>query len=178
MKNEIRDERLRRMLREADPSGDDAGLTMEEVRDMRRTVLRAIPETSRRWVLSPLLAGVVMAALFAMAVLMLWPRSESAPPTPPAPPRIAVKEPVTDVKSTDKKSTDVNHRTKAVAAGLRARRPEASAPGGKQTRPPRRSPTKEPDRIAAVEEPRTRQIQFDTPGGTRVIWILTSNNAL
>jgi hypothetical protein len=178
MKDEIRDERLRRMLREADPSEDDAGLTMEEVRDMRRSVLRAIPETRRRWVFSPVLAGVVMAALFAIAVLMLWPRSESTPPTPPAPPRIAVKRTDTDVKRTDMKHTDVK-RTEvrpsgdvsagAVAAGLRARRPTTAAPGG--------SPG---EQIAVANEPETlsRQIQFDTPGGTRVIWILTSNNAL
>ncbi len=168
MKDEIRDERLRLMLREADPSEDDAGLTMEEVRDMRRTVLRAIPETSRRWVLSPVLAGVVMAALLAIVVILLWPRPEATAPQPSAPPRIAVKEPVTDVKrtdvkSTDKKSTDVKRRTKAVAAGLRARRPASSAPS---------------EQLAAVEEPRTRQVQFNTPGGTRVIWILTSNSAL
>jgi len=182
MKDEIRDERLRRLLRQADSAEDDAGLTMEEVRDMRRTVLRAIPETSRRWVLSPVLAGVVLAALVAMAVLTMWPRSESTPPSPPARSRIAVKE------SPPPARPDVNLRATEgvpdgtgkdlVPEGPAAGSPAASAPSGKRTRPPRRSPPEEPDRIAAIEEPRTRQIQFDTPGGTRVIWILTSNSAL
>jgi hypothetical protein len=168
MNDETRDERLRRMLREGDPANAEGGLTREESHQMRRTVLTAIPEPRRRFALSPALAGAAMAALVAILAILLWPRPEATAPQPPAPPRIAVKEPVTDVKRTDvkrtdKKSTDVKRRTRAVAAGLRARRPAASAPG---------------EQLAAVEGPHTRQIQFDTPGGTRVIWVLRSDNAL
>ena len=34
----------------------------------------------------------------------------------------------------------------------------------------------EPERVSALQEPRAQQIQFRTPGGTRVIWVLTSGN--
>jgi hypothetical protein len=84
-----------------------------------------------------------------------------------------VKEPAKDVKRTDVERpavrTETNRRTRAAAAGLRARRP-APSPGASSAG----------ERIAAANEPETesRQIQFDTPGGTRVIWILTANNAL
>jgi hypothetical protein len=172
MNVETRDERLRRLLRETDAARTEPGLTSEEIHEMRRTVLTAIPER-RRFLLSPLLAGAAMAVLAAVAVLLLWPRPERTPP-PPAPPRIAVKEPAKDVKRTDVERpavrTETNRRTRAAAAGLRARRPAPSTPGASSAG----------ERIAAANEPETesRQIQFDTPGGTRVIWILTANNAL
>ncbi len=167
MNSDLRNERLRRRLREADPAAGETGLTTEEVREMRRTVLTAVPEPRRRFTLSPALAGAAMAVLAAIVVLAMWPRPEPSRPQPPAPIRIAVKKPVTDVKS-----ADVKRPAETVAADLRARRPA--------------TPAKEPDRLSAVgavaqghqEEPERRQIQFDTPGGTRVIWILTSGNAL
>jgi hypothetical protein len=54
---------------------------------------------------------------------------------------------------------------------------------------PRRAVANEPDRsaeslpvaeiaAAAPEEIDRRQVQFSTPGGTRVIWILTSQEVL
>ncbi len=176
MNDETRDERLQRILREADSAEGETGLTTEEVRDMRRTVLTAMPEPRRRPVLSPVLAGAAIVA--AIVALMMWPRSESTTSPPPAAPRVAMK-PRPEMRP------DMNARATAgvpsgtspvlVPSGTTVGSPAASAPG-----------EEEPDRLADAggiaqsieEQPRSRQIQFDTPGGTRVIWILTSGNAL
>ncbi|HEY2293264.1 MAG TPA: hypothetical protein VGM86_21400, partial [Thermoanaerobaculia bacterium] len=64
------DERLRQILRQGDPAGEDAGLTPDEARAMRRTVLTAVPERKRRLLPILALAGAVATAAL-IAVLLL-----------------------------------------------------------------------------------------------------------
>jgi hypothetical protein len=170
MKNETRDDRLRRILREADPVQGDTELTAEESRAMRRAVLTAAPEPRRRFLSFPVLAGAAVAVI---VILLVWgervrtpipPRQTTrATRTAPAPPQSpAIAPPVDRIAAKD----------------------AAPIPEMKQPRTVRRHR----DRIAAAtlaepapkteDELRTRQVQFATPGGTRVIWILTSDKAL
>lgn len=165
MNNETRDERLRRLLREADPASNP-GLTLDEVRDMRRTVLSAVPERRRR--LFPVFAtagAVLVAALILIAVLIPRPEKPSAPPRiAVVPPKVAPpprEEPRPAEEKMAEKKTPVHREHQA-------RRPPAVQP----------APV-EPEAtavIAAVEpvtEPEPQQIQFSTPGGTRIIWLLS-----
>ena len=170
MNNETRDERLRRLLREADPANPavtDPGLTLDEVRDMRRTVLSAVPERRRK--LFPVFAtagAMLVATLILIAVLIPKPEKPSAPQRialvppkvvqPPPPPR---EEPKLAEEKVEEKKTPVRRKRQAPRPPIvrpAPLEPEATAV------------------IAAVEpvtEP--RQIQLSTPGGTRIIWLLS-----
>jgi len=179
MNGKTRDERLRRLLRQADPGDGETGLTGEERREMRRTVLTADPEPRRRYFPSPALAGAAVAALAAIVVFALWPDREqpaakpSRQPTrlvstelkrPPAPSRPPAIEPSPAISR-----PAVQRRVSRVAGEKRAvRRHRRSAQPAAETT----------TAMMAEVEPRTRQIQFSTPGGTRVLWILTSDKAL
>ena len=165
MNNETRDERLRRLLREADPAVTDPGLTLDEARDMRRTVLSAVPERRRR--LFPVFAtagAVLVAALVLITVLILRPSTEK----PSAPPQVAVappkavqppppqrEEPKLAVEKTEEKKPPVRYKRRA-------------------PRPPIVQPESvEPEATAVIASAEPQQIQFSTPGGTRIIWLLS-----
>lgn len=161
MNNQTRDERLRRLLREADPA--DSGLTLDEVREMRRTVLSAVPEGRRRLVPVFATAGAMLvAALILIAVLIPRPEKPSAPPQiavvppkavqPPPPPR---EEPKLVEEKTEEKKPPVRRKRRA-------------------PRPPVVEPEPaEPEAVAVVASAEPQQIQFSTPGGTRIIWLLS-----
>lgn len=163
----MNDERLRQILRQGDPAGKDGGLTLDEAHAMRRAALAAIPERKRRLVPVFALAGAVATAAL-IAVLLLRPEPVKAPAPPP---RIA-------------------------AAPAPPAPPIAQAPAEPPPRPARKAEERGPvhrrhhprphvpsvvaplevhDTLAslATAEPE-RQIQFSTPGGTRILWILKS----
>ncbi len=158
----MNDERLRQSLRQGDPAGGDGGLTPDEARAMRRTVLTAIPERKRRLLPIFALAGGLATAVL-IAVLLLRPEPVKAPAPPP---RIAAAP--------------------APAAPIPVE-PAPQPPVEKERRPVHRGhpqhhhhpvPSTAPaihDTVAALEtaEPE-RQVQFSAPGGTRIIWILKS----
>jgi outer membrane biosynthesis protein TonB len=170
MNDETRDERLRRLLREADPAANDSGLTLDEVREMRRTALTAIPERRRRLLPVFALAGAATVALILLAVLVLRPAPEKAP----APKVAAVpKRPVTQAiqppppKEEPKPSAEKEKKKATVRRKHRA----------PKVRPIIAEP--EPVAILAQVEPAEgpQQIQFSTPGGTRIIWLLSPGKA-
>jgi hypothetical protein len=171
--NDERSSNLNRRLRAGDPFAGEPGMTSEEVRAMRRTVLTALPEPRRRLLPALTLAGAAAVALL-IAVIALWPGSGGPPQ--PQPPRIAVapmpshsREPV------------------ALAPILATARPLLPEKRMPHLRHPRRPPAEE---TPAGETPSTnatlatldpagrqgetaiREIQFSTPGGTRIIWTL------
>jgi hypothetical protein len=164
----MNDERLRQILRQGDPAGGDGGLTPDEARAMRRTVLTALPERKRR--LPPVfaLAGVVATAAL-IAVLLLRPEPAQAP----VPPRIAtVPAP---------QSAPIAQ----IPAGLAPQpSPQEEASKEEGRRPVHRHRQHHPrppaspeahDTLASLETAQPeRQVQFSTPGGTRIIWILKS----
>lgn len=174
MNNETRDERLRRLLREADPANPadtDPGLTLDEVREMRRTVLTAIPERRRRFLPVFALAGAATLALILLAVLVFRPAPEKAPapkiaavPQRIAPPRVAVQPPPLEEEEPrpheERKKTAVRRKHRAPKVHPAVTEPEPAA-------------------ILAEAEPPEgpQQIQFSTPGGTRIIWVLSPGKA-
>ncbi len=158
MNNETRDERLRRLLRETDSV--DPGLTLDEVRDMRRTVLSAVPEQRRR--LFPVFAtagAVLVAALILIAVLIPRP----APEKPSAPPQIAVV-PLKAIQPPPPREEPRMTEEKAEEKKPPVRR--------KRRAPVHRAPV-EPEAVAVLASAEPQQIQFSTPGGTRIIWLLS-----
>ncbi|MFL6231599.1 MAG: hypothetical protein ACJ76N_00530 [Thermoanaerobaculia bacterium] len=163
----MNDERLRQILRQGDPAEGD-GMTLEEAREMRRTVLTAVPERRR---LLPLLAlaGAVATAVL-LAVLLLRPEPVPAPhrvaaaSAPPAPP--VAQAPVQP------------------APAPRPLQERAERRPVHRHHPPYHRRLAVPatpainDTLASLETADTeRQVQFSTPGGTRIIWILKSGKA-
>lgn len=167
----MNDERLRQILRQGDPAGEDVGLTPDEARAMRRTVLTAVPERKRRLLPILALAGAVATAAL-IAVLLLRPEPAKAPKTPILPSRIALA-PVPPTPPT------------AQAPVQPVLQP---APKGEERRPVHRH--RQPrhpvrpvapeiqDTLASLETADTeRQVQLTAPGGTRIIWILKSGKS-
>lgn len=169
--NDERSNDLGRRLRAGDPFGGENGLTPEEVRAMRRTVLTAQPEPRRRLLPALALAGAVAAALL-IAVLAFHPgalpprqpatRAAAAPAPLPPTPAPAVEHPILSAPQpssgeTAEKARPHLRRYRHSAAG------EASTPS---TALAALQPSR-PDDGTAI-----REIQFSTPGGTRIIWTL------
>jgi hypothetical protein len=165
----MNDDRLRQILREGDPSAQDFELTPDEAHTMRRMVLTAIPESRRRLGWLPLLtAGAVALILLALAI---GPWHQQPEKIPPAAPQMA---------------------TVATPVPAPSETPEPAVPSERPVtnpRPPHRRavPTQAPP--APHDEPMTlaslpdtpasavREIRFSTPGGTRIIWELSTDNA-
>lgn len=179
-----KDELLRALLRQGDPAGDDPGLTREEAGRMRRAILTAAPEPRRRPVWLPVVAigGVAAVTALTLAVpLGLWRartdlpvhetvRRADAVPTPPAltsspvpapPPSLAVSDSPEAAPAARPRS---RHTRRAATSGPVRLASFPAPPPVPEPAPP--SPAEE------NEEP-ARQIQFSTPGGTRVIWVLS-----
>ncbi len=157
---------LRSILRKGDPAAGEPGLTPEEVQGMRRVVLSAVPEPRRRGWLVP--AMVTTAALVLAAVVALSLRQPVRPPLPHA--GEGRGEGAVVVEKTPP------HRP---SAGLPAPQEREPPPSPKKKKPARRAPEPEPVVVAQVEPPVVpeaphgpTQIQFSTPGGTRIIWVL------
>jgi len=169
----MNDERLRQRLREGDPATGENGLNPGEIHAMRRAVLTAAPEPRRRLLPAFALAGAAAAAIV-IALFALGPD----PVQPPAPPRIAAvpaqppaptalrqpsatrTEPPTPNEEKKEKKRPIPRRRHLRAAPEETATLAALDPAGN---PP--------------EEPGIRQIQFSAPGGTRIIWTLTSGKA-
>jgi len=151
---------LRSILRKGDPAAGEPGLTPEEVQGMRRTVLSAVPEPRRRGWLVPAMVTAAALALAAVIALSLW-----QPVRPPLP--LAGEGrgegPVMEAKKPPPQPSPAS----------RERGPEPpSAPRKKKVV----RPEPEPVVLAKAEPPEpprgSTQIQFSTPGGTRIIWVL------
>lgn len=172
-------ERLRALLRQGDPAGEDPGLTREEAGRMRRAILTAAPEPRRRPLWLPVLAAAAVGALMLAIALGLWraradlsvheptrsaavvPTSETPVPAPPP------SLPVSAAPETAPAAAPSREETPA--ARPRSRRARRAATSG----PVRFASLPVPPAPAEEDEEPARQIQFSTPGGTRVIWVLS-----
>ena len=168
----MNDEQLRQRLREGDPATGENGLNPGEIQAMRRAVLTAAPEPRRRLLPALALAGAAVAAAL-IAFFILRPG-----PVPPAPPRIAAvpAQPPAPTALRQPSAT----RTETPAPNEEKKEKKRPIPRRRHLRAaPEETPT-----LAALdpagnppEEPGIRQIQFSAPGGTRIIWTLTSGKA-
>lgn len=160
------DEKLREILKRGDPAAGDPGLAPEEVQGMRRAVLAAVPEPRRRGWLVPALATAAALLLASVIVLSLW---------QPELPQEAVRPPLPLAEGRGEGSVVQAEKS-----------PPLPSPAAQEREPPP-SPVQQPEPesepepvvVAQAEPPvvpdasgEQRQIQFSTPGGTRVIWVL------
>ena len=151
-----RNERVRALFQEGDPAAGDPGLSLDEVQAMRRTVLTAVPEPQRRGWLVPALAGaaVVLAVLIVFNMPQMGTVEVASKPSRPLP-RTAANQRVVVPLSQG-----------AERGGGRGDR------GVGHRQPPPAPPDPEPRDPEPVIAEGSQQIQFSTPGGTRVIWML------
>ncbi len=168
---------LKDILRKGDPAADDPGLSPEEIREMRRTVLSAVPEPRRRGWLIPVAAGSVL-ILAALIGLTLW--RQPAQPTRLASERRAVAPSPAQRGGVGEGSSS----SPAPQRPLPVPPPRQGAGEGATSRPspevrvarvhrrPRPRSVPQPEPTVALAKLESRQIQFSTPGGTRVIWVL------
>ena len=165
----MNDERLRQILRQGDPAGGDSGLTPDEARAMRRSVLTAIPERERRLLPIFALAGAVATAVLIAIVLLkpeparrppAHPRLATAPAIPTPPIAQAPVEPVSQSPQQEERGPAHRHRYQHHRHPAAPASPEVNDTVASLT-------TAEPE----------RQIQLTAPGGTRILWILKSGKA-
>ena len=159
-------DRLRQALRQGDPAAHEPGLTADEIHTLRRAVLTAAPEARRQMGWFPLVATGT-AALLALALAVAfgpWHRPPVSRSPVQAPVQVAAVP------------------TPAVAPTV----PSATAPVPvKISRPARRRPVRslkvlpkrQDDAPMLVASLPVREIQFSTPGGTRVIWELSPKDS-
>jgi len=154
------DARLRALLRDADPAAGDR-LATEEVWALRRTALHAAEKAGRRaWLATPALAA---AAAGIAAAVFLWVFQVRPEAPAAAPPRAAAAARPVSVEPEPAPPVP---------------QPPPAAPD-----PPSRAPIEEPlpapptpPVLAEAADERPLHIEFATPGGTRIIWVLTAES--
>lgn len=185
-----RNEKLREILRQGDPAAGEPGLSAEELQAMRRTVLNAVPER-RRFALIPALATGAAVALAVLLAVVLWRGEEQGTRPPevkvavrPAPPVQPAAPPVTP-------GPPAAPEPQPPAEPEPAQEPVRKRQAAPRVAPPPPPVLPEPEPLTelasvsepsqpepALEEPRGRHVEFSTPGGTRVIWVLTEDETL
>jgi hypothetical protein len=185
-----RDARLRDLLRQGDPAAGEPGLSTEEIHAMRRAVLTAAPERRRPGLIPALATGAAVTLAVLLAIL-LW-RGEQGPGMqppeekvaavtpepvrPPAPPVVEPQAPETPEDTTPPREPAVKEPVRKRQAAPRVDAPPVP---GEPEPPVMLASVPEPSLPEPrLEEPRTREIQFSTPGGTRIIWVLTEDETL
>jgi len=167
--NDERSNDLDRRLRAGDPFLGESGLTPEEVRAMRRTVLTAQPAPRRRFLPALALAG---AAALVIAVLAFHPGA--LPPRQPAPRAAAAPAPLPPSPAPAVEPPILSASQPSPVETVEKARPHL-----RRHRPPAAGETPAPSTALAALKPSAseegtaiREIQFSTPGGTRIIWTL------
>ena len=176
-----RDERLHAALHRGDPASGEPDLAPEEVRAMRRAVLKAVPEPRRAVRLIPAFALTAAVALAFVLGLAVW-RSLGSDPAPPAP--LVVDRPVAPAPTPPAPEAPVvpeppvRIATASPEPALQPVRPRRTHRAVHRSAPvsPIPSAPDRPVEEAYTEEPLTRQVQLTAPGGTRIIWMLTEES--
>lgn len=189
----------RAVLREGDPARAEPGFDPREAERMRRAVLAARPEPRRRFVMTPVWASALAAAALVLTVGVVRtireapststvavhaPRPAPVAPAPPAarpaPPAVQEPDPPTAVAELvvpvarpagPPPAPQPKPEDRMAQAVLEPELPEpdlASDPGLLE------GPAAE-EILASADADHgalPRQVQFSTPGGTRIIWML------
>ena len=211
-----RDERLRQLLRDADPAREAAELGADEMARLRRTVVGAAEREPQPWLPRPAIALAFAAAMAAIVVgLALWrfdlawksmpdeDRAATSLRTPkPSSHHGARPSTTREVPPTPGAGSTIAAITTAGSASVlttsaTATRAEGASAHRNRAREPRTSPRSSPraidsppagtpaagaaaETIAATQpasEPqRPYQLQLTAPGGTRIVWVLTSSS--
>jgi hypothetical protein len=160
---------LRSILRKGDPAAGDPGLTPEEVQAMRRVVLSAVPEPRRRGWPVPAMAAAAALILAALIALGLWQPEKPEEVVVVRPPAVRPPLPLAGEGRGEGSVVQPEKTPPQPSPAAQEREPE-------KKKPLRRAPEPAPVIIAQAEPPEppqaSTQIQFSTPGGTRVIWVL------
>jgi hypothetical protein len=176
MTEKNRSEDVREALRRGDPAAGETGLSPAEAQAMRRAILTAVPAERRPFRLIPAFAAAAVAVLSLAVALGLWRAHEPQPvqpvqQTPPAPQ-------VTPAPSVPSIPSAPAETPTAAIAGAAVQSPPAihTPPRLHAIHHPavRLAQARKPVHPAAedTDETPTRQVQFSTPGGTRIIWLL------
>lgn len=155
------------LLRRGDPAAEGEGLPPADAALMRRTMLAEIEAAGRpprlRW--RPVLAAACGAALVFALAIARWNLEDEPPAAPSEEPRAPALA-GTGIASPPSPAGPQEITPGASAAPPRRARPVPSAA--------RKAPASPPE--AAVRA--ARQIDFETPGGTRVVWVLDPDFSL
>jgi hypothetical protein len=171
-KNE-RETRLRTLLREGDPAADGQSPSPERMREMRRLVLGSLAERRQRRHRRLLLVASAATALLALALGLALHR-EIPPPVPrPVESPVAARALPLQLPAVPAAATPI--LPIALPAPLAAAERRAPVSGRSHHRFAVATAVRPEEK---VEEPPATplQIQFNTPGGTRVIWVLDRAN--
>jgi hypothetical protein len=166
-------DRLRQALRQGDPAAQEPGLTADEVHTMRRTVLTAIPEPRRPMAWFPLVATGAAALLALALAVAFWHRS----PVPDSPVQAPVRMAAVPVPIPAAVPT-VRPVAATSQGPVKVSRPALRHPA-RTVRAPKAlpvSPIRQDDTPVLTASLPVREIQFSTPGGTRVIWELSGKD--
>ena len=193
-----RDERLRQLLRDADPARTAPELGADEVARLRRAVVGGVEHATFPWWARPGFAFALAAAVAIVVLgLALWrfetprepvpsDRRTAASPATPLPRDRNAVQPVPDRVASARPSA-------RQPAGTRRGVPATPAIGRDTARrpSPSRRPTQSPPQpvappaastptetvaaaVPASEPQQPYQLQLTAPGGTRIVWLLTS----
>ncbi len=174
-----RDRRLRTLLRAGDPAAHDDQLDPAASAALRQRILAVAQAAEEEpaqqqwlaWRRLALPAGLATLAAASLLAVLRW-QGPSAPPAPPAaarpaPPVVADRLPPTTAPPA------ASHREGSPAKTVQATPPRPRRPrttGGSQHTAPATTATPAPEQLA-------RRLEIETPGGTRLIWVLTPTTA-
>lgn len=212
-----RDERLRHLLRDADPAREVPELGTDDVTRLRRTVLGAVDREERTRSARPSFALAIAAAMAAVVCgLALWRIGLEWKSTPNGDRATASVRPLVPSGHHDARPSTTREALPTASAGATTAAtatpgsssvPTTSATTGRAelvsahrnttSREPRASPQSSPraidslpagltaetapaETVAAAqpvsEPPQPYQLQLTAPGGTRIVWLLTSSS--
>lgn len=167
MNTEPNPDRLRQVLRQGDPAAQEPGLSDHEVHAMRRAVLTATAEPRRRLAWFPLIATGTAALALAVA-FGPWHRA----PAPSSPMKSLVQ---VAAVSPPLASRPAVQATAVAPLQEPVKRSKPVHRHGVRTR--KVLPIHHDDAPTLTASLPVREIQFSTPGGTRVIWELSGGSA-
>jgi len=166
-------DRLSQILRQGDPADGEPGLTTDEVHAMRRAVLTAAPEPRRQMAWFPLVAtGAAALLTVALAVAFgPWHR----PPVSGSPVHAPVQVAAVPAPAVAPPAPSVTAPV-PVKVSRPVRRHPARAARAPKVLPALPVHLQDDAPVLTASLP-VREIQFSTPGGTRVIWELSPKDS-